>query len=566
MRIVSTVLCSLGLTLMAPAAHGAENSRTEAVTRAPNHLAAELESRSRTTRIRDSSMEALIRHERVEEAGRAKAGFEGLREGDMDPGLQVNAGEPGVVRWFIDYGGRGPISRAFAVSQTVSGSLLMAGQVGAPGSGALPTRIGIVQLLPTGFADPALNGTGIQAFDISNPDLEVVAGFALTEVLHGIFWDRVYLLARDFNLSGGQRFALICFRRIQNTTTYEPCPGFANGIRYYGLGLAGACATDDSVPAGILLDRSDPPRIVLLGQTRRTFNACQDLDWAIIKVDLNGALDTGFAGDGQLAYYVPEGASPHVSMARSAAIRMAGSSLVVGGSAGTGAGERAILAQFNSDGTLDGGFCATGLESCASPPEHRNGRRSWTSGGTGRVTAMAPTTGDGVYVARRVGADAASQHFGTLSRIEPNGGCGTLCNEASMVPGISDRFTPVGVSWAFRNDVNPPGFRITVAGWARDSSSSDEGGTAYVYRFRDASGSLVPDAEFVTRADVPQRQDITWPTVAQTTPRDAEVFAVNLDRQGRVLVAGGVRVVGNERDMALARLQGKVVLFRNGFE
>jgi hypothetical protein len=539
--------------------------RDQAVTPAPNLLAAELDARARATRIWDSSAEAIIDAPLADDPPAVPlAGFLGPREGDLDPTIDVHAGEPGVRRVLMSYGDRPPVARAVAIGQTRSGSLLFAGQVGGP-TPSQPTRIGIVQLFPTGGLDPALNTSGMQTFDLSNPALEVIGGFVLSEDLHSIFWDRIYLLARDFELASGETFALICFRREFAANTFEPCPDFGVGVRYYNLGLAGTCPSDDSRPGGIYLDRRNPPRIFMVGQTRRTFNTCADFDWAILKVQMDGVLDTGFGGTGQVAYWVPDGQSVDRAMARTAAIRLSGPTLVVGGSTGEGVNERAILAQFQENGTIDADFCATSVGSCDSPAGHRNGRRSWETLATGRVTALAATLGDGMYVARRSGAESASETFGLLSRIDGGGGCSALCNTLTMFPASGTRFTPVAVHWAFRQDISPPGFRISVAGWARPSASSDEGGTAYVYRFRDAAGSLVTDDDFVSRGSIPWRQDITWPPLG-TTPRDAEVFGMGVDRQGRILLAAGVRAFGSERDMGIARLQGKVVLFRNGFD
>jgi uncharacterized delta-60 repeat protein len=559
-RLVALVAAVYLMALPVSADTGMRLNELEA---APFHRQAELEQRAAQTRFWDSTAESLAEIEAAQLPQgdiQPMLGFEGTREGDMDQVLRTFSAEPGVARWFLGYGGRGTEARAFAVSQTVNGRVLMVGQVGTPDSGGLPTRIGIVQFAHDGTLDASFNATGLQTFDFANPKLEVVAGFGFTETLHSVFYDRVYLLARDFELPGGETFALICLRRPSASSAFEACPNFTSGIRYYALGLADTCASDDSVAGGMYLHRADPPRIFMVGSTRRTFNACADFDWAVLKVGTDGTLDTGFGGTGQVAYWVPNAQPVDVARARSAAVRALGSFVVVGGSTGTGTGELAIVAQFNPTGSIDGGFCAAADPECPSPAAHRNGRRSWNSEATGRVTAIAPTLGEGVYTVRRVGADAATQTYGAISRVDELGRCQFFCENVLMVP-TEFRFEPVAAHWRTRTF----GFDLTVAGWGHDLADATRN-RAYVYRFRDAGLSLDVDAQFVTRSDVPWRQDVDWPIVGGSSPRDARVFGMSIDRQGRILIAGTSRAVDAEYDMSIARLQGRLALFANGFE
>jgi hypothetical protein len=235
--------------------------------------------------------------------------------------------------------------------------------------------------------------------------------------------------------------------------------------------------------------------------------------------------------------------------------------VVVGGSTGTGSSEVSVMAQFNPNGSVDAGFCTTDDVNCPSPAAHRNGRRSWNINATGRVTAIAPTLGEGVYTVRRVGSDAAVQTFGAISRVDQLGRCTAYCNEASMVP--SDRrFEPVAARWR----AQPGGFDLTVAGWGSDPDDTDRN-QAFVYRFRHGAGLTIDiDGNFVSRVSVPWRQDIDWPTAGGSAGREARIFGMAVDRQNRVLIAGTSRALDGEFDMSIARLQGKLELFSNGFE
>lgn len=544
-------------------ATGTAAAERDAETTAASHrLDAYLATRGRVTEVWDSTIAALTEEhvEALPDVSVPLGGVEGPREGDMDQVLRRFAGEPGVARHFFPFEGRGIQARAFAVSQTPQGRILMAGQIGTPDSAGLPTRIGFVQYTHSGTVDTSFNGSGVQTFDFANPRLELVGGIALTESLNGAAYDRVYLLARDFELASGQTFALICMRRPSPTAAFEPCAGFGP-IRYYAFALAAGCPTDDSIPAGIHLHRGNPVRIFMVGSTRRGFNDCQDFDWAVAKVDLAGELDTGFGGSGRVAYWIPNSEPGFdFARARTATVRALGNHLVVGGSTGTGNFERAIVAQFNPNGTLDTAFCAAADTECPSPPGHRNGRRSWESDATGAVTAIAATLGEGVYTVRRVGAVGAIQQFGAIARVDQFGRCNAFCNDSLLVPVSAGVYEPVAASWESRSG----GFRLTIAGWGSYENAIHRH-QAYVYRFRNVGLELDIDDEFVSRQPVSWRQDIDWPYTG-IHGRDAQVHAMAFDRQGRVLLGGSVRAVDMEYDMGLARLQGRLQLFANGFE
>jgi uncharacterized delta-60 repeat protein len=479
----------------------------------------------------------------------------------MDRELPAHNGEAGVGRYLVPYDGRAPIARAFVVSQRPDHRILLAGQIGeADAPGGLGTRIGIVQLTREGRRDTGFNDIGHQAIDLGNPRIEVVAGAGLTETLHGVFYDRIYLLGRDFELASGQNFALMCFRRMVGAPLFEACPDFPGGVRYYGTGLAASCATDDSIPAGLHLHRGNAAgeeRLYMVGQARRTFNACQDFDWAIMRVGLNGAPDTAFGGTGMVTYWVPDGLSVDVALARTATVRSDGK-LLVGGSTGTGPAERAIVAQFHPSGTVDSAFCATADSECPSPLSHRNGRRSFNSESLGTVTALAPTFGAGVFTVRRVGAATQANRYAVIQRMDDLGRCLVFCDDPDFGP--TAVFEPVAAVW--RSTTTLAVSTVTVASWGHNADAN--AGLAFVHRFRTTpGGSLVPDDQFVTQPFGDQ-QEISWPN--SDGSRNARVHGMSLDRQGRVMLAASVNAFATERDMGIARLQGKVRLFGDGFE
>jgi len=565
-RLIAGTLAAASLLALPDAASAAGQTRVQEPEPAPAWMQETLDRRAAQGTILDSTRQVLWESAAKGEDPlpfATKGGFVGEREGDMDPDLRFYPGEPGIARTFLSYGSRLPEARAVMVSQTATGGLLVAGQVGLHNDLELPTRVGLMQYRPNGNFDPGFGVLGIQIFELSNPRLELISGAGLNETLNGITWDRVYLLARDFEQTSGQRFALICLRRQTGSNVFEACPGFPSGIRYYALGMAASCPTDDSVPHGMHLERSNPPSLFMVGSTRRIFNDCQDQDWALIKVQVTGDLDTSFAGTGQLAYWVPNGTSPSIARAHAISVRRNGEhSVVAGGSTGTGAAEAAILAQFNANGTIDTGFCATSNLDCPSPSAHRDGRRAWDTPLFGSVRAIAHTFGDGIYAVRRVGQIGVPGRRALVSRVDSAGGCSFMCNQEGMNPNASGFFNPVEAFW--RPSRSGLGFQLTIVGWG-NVPDGGERTQAYVYRFRDGDGVIEPDFGFVTRPEVSWRQDIDWP-FGTPDGRDARIHAAALDREGRVMIAGTSRAFLDQYDMSLARLRGDPKLFSSGFE
>ncbi len=541
----------------------------------PAGLQAQLDARSFATVGRESTWDPDVSETRSTAGASVakslqKQGYLGEREGDLDPSIRVIPQEPGVANYFIGYGGRGAEARAFALSQREDGSLILAGQVGAPDSGGLPTRIAIVQLRPNGARDTAVGTGGVQTFDIPNSRLEVVDGFGLTETLYGAFFDRVYLLARDFETATSQRFALMCFRRLSAETGFEFCPDFgAAGVRYYAFGLASGCASDNSLPSGLHLDRSSSfnnVRIYMVGSVQRTFNSCGDHDFGIVRVGLSGNPDTSFSGDGYATVFTGHRIDPPgaiVAAARAVAVRADGR-IVVGGSTTRAGQQDALMVQLLANGALDGNFCLSTNSSCDSVAPYTGGRRGFSTFTSGEVTAFADAAGsDHVFVARTT-AVAGGPGSGRLRRIDGAGGCSSGCSEVNMLPGTGARFVPASVLWQPSNADGVARLTVGGTGTALDSPDNRQ---AYVYRYRFTESGLSNDTAWVTGGVVSWRQDISWPNVGSTPQvRDATVSQIVLDRQSRVLVAGGARTFGTERDMVLARLQGDMRLFRDSFE
>lgn len=493
----------------------------------------------------------------LEAQAQPRAGNLGSLEGDLDPHIRVHAGEPGIVRRAIDVGNT-PNDRAVGVGERADGKLYLVGQAGEPTPDATVTRIAIVRLDALGRNDASFGSNGRQLIELANPRLELVKAVAL---MHDGY-ERFYVLARDFELTNDHEFALICLRTptTGGDQPFEACPGFGTGlVRYIGFDVAGACSTQHDVPRDLFLDESATTarRIYLAGSAQRAFNDCADQDFAVARVDLNGALDATFSEDGLVTVGVPPAGGGAWIAAAHAVARRADGRIVLGGSTGIGAAERAVAVQLLASGVVDAAFCAVGNSTCSSPPEHRAGRRAWsTDGAASRVTALAPTFGNGVYVARW--RQQTSATVGLVARIDGGGGCSVFCNDASMLPAADARLIPTALRFHGSSDPGTDG-QVVAANWGYSGSAVNEA-RVYVYRFSaDVAGNeLVNDTGF-SSGSIGFRQDISFPGASGAT-RNARPRVLELDRRGRYLIAGTAAFSAADLDFGFARLQRDVIL------
>lgn len=493
-----------------------------------------------------------------------RTGSLGKRDGDLDPTVDIYVAEPGIHRVAID-GGNTMNDRAVGISQRADGKIYLVGQSGAAGA---PTRIAIARLTSHGQRDPDFGSGGVQIVTVGNPQLTLVKAIGVTRNNY----ERFYILAQDRELASNHEFALLCLRTptVGSNLPFETCPGFGsptgNIIRYYNFAGATGCASNHDVPRDMFLDDSTPDsrRFYLAGSAQRQFNSCTDTDFAVLRVDMNGALDTTFNTTGRVLWGIPPvvGGGSWTASAYAVA-RRADGRVVLGGGVGGGANLRAVAAQFTSAGAIDNGFCADGVSTCDSPASHRNGIRAWGSDNdTSRVRALTPTFGSGLYVARWRDQNLTST-VGRLTRMDSTGGCLIFCNEATMYPTPGTRTVPE--SMTFHPGPSGTDGQIVVANYNYPDGTFNES-RIIVYRFNANTGSNTLGADTLfSSGPVPQRQDITFPGSGATGfVRNARPSMITVDRQGRYLIAGHAAFSASDQDFGFARLQ-RDVIFIDGF-
>lgn len=500
----------------------------------------------------------------ADDAAEPAAGNTGRRPGDLDPNLQIHTGEPGVFRIPVDAGFTWD-DRAVGVSQRADGKVYVVGQTGELGP---DTRIGIIRLTGSrGILDQSFGTNGQQVISIANPDLTLVKAIGVTQ---GNF-ERFYILAKDRELANNHTFALICLRTfLGSNDPFTACPGFGNSqgmlVLYYDFAGAPGCGTSHDEPNDLFFapDHADlaNSKFYLAGAAQRHYNACSDVDMAVLRVDMNGALDTSFNGNGMRMLGVsPVVGSGNWWASAFAVAERADGRVVLGGTSGTDSDRRAVVAQFLNDGTFDTDFCPPGESTCDSPSTHRSGLRAW-SGDTSAsvVRAFAPTLGNGLYVARWV--EVNNSVIGRLARIERSGGCSQHCNQVNLFPSPETRTVPIAMLYqpTVAPDING---QIVVTAYHYPNGAENES-RVLVYRFNAdlADNAIVHDFGFTT-GPAPYRNDITFPAGSSSTPRNARPAVITQDRQGRFLIAGYAKYSDDDLDYGFARLQNDVI-FTNG--
>lgn len=492
----------------------------------------------------------------------SRAGNVGGRQGDLDPSIHFHPDEPGIHRIGIDAGITND-DRAVVVSKRPDGKIYVAGQVGAPGA---TTRIGITRLTAAaGLRDTTFGANGVQVLELDVGQLTLVKGVGLTDG----DYERLYFLGHDRSNPNNHRFALVCLRGIVGQDLpFGACPGFQTGdvygIRYYDLGAAPGCSTSHDVPYDLDMDRRGNPgsdyRIYMVGSAQRHINGCADVDMALLKVRLDGSMDTSFNANGVMLRGVPPIVSTPIWKARATAVAVKfDGKVVVGGSTGEGENRRAVLAQFHADGIPDSGFCAPSVTTCDSPPSHRMGLRIWaTDTMPTEITALAPTYGFGLYTARTLSTSATTS-LSRIARVDEIGGCSSVCNQESVFP-ASATHTSTAALLFHHSVTGGQGHVVAIANNAADGTP--DAAKILVYRFteNEDQNALVRDMAF-SSGPLPQRNDITFPA-AFGVERNANATAAVVDHLARYLIAGWADFSTTDSDFAFARLQQDVI-FQN---
>ena len=238
-------------------------------------------------------------------------------------------------------------------------------------------------------------------------------------------------------------------------------------------------------------------KIIVAGTRYRCFDECIGSDFAVVRYNPNGSLDTSFNGTGIVITSV--GSS--VSNARSVAIQADGK-IVVAGGGGNASNPDFALVRYNTDGSLDTSFNGTGK--VITP----------AGSGAGSVAIQA----DGKIIA--VGGS-------TLVRYNPDGTLDTSFNGTGKVS------TPIGSGKvAIQSDG-----KIVAAGSSHNGINYD----FTVVRYN-SNGSL--DSSFGGTGQ------ITIPVGNS----DSGASSVAIQRDGKIVAAGGVNSNNIVSDFAVVRL------------
>jgi uncharacterized delta-60 repeat protein len=135
----------------------------------------------------------------------------------------------------------------------------------------------------------------------------------------------------------------------------SPDAGFGDGGR---VTVSVAPAGDTAISAGAVAIAPDG-RIVVAGSARPTTTTA-NTDFALVRLNGDGSLDTTFDGDGRLLIDFSDAPSPLSSDTASAVTVSADGRITVAGTANRGQTRSAAVARLNADGSLDPTFGAGG--------------------------------------------------------------------------------------------------------------------------------------------------------------------------------------------------------------
>jgi len=244
-----------------------------------------------------------------------------------------------VVRYNVDgtldtsFGGDGRITTAIgsgddfgnAVHVQADGKIVVA--VSSLG-GSSEFEVGVVRYHPDGSLDTSFNGTGIATTAVGDG-----AAFAAAIAVQS---DGKILLAGYALVAGSNNFAVVRF--------------LSDGTLDGGFGSGGKVTT--AVGSGFdfasSLTLQSDGRIVVAGYT---FNG-GDNDFAVVRYQSNGSLDTTFSGDG----IVTAAVGPDYDFGNAVSIRADGTILVAGTAADENFENDFAVVAYTSLGVLDSGF------------------------------------------------------------------------------------------------------------------------------------------------------------------------------------------------------------------
>jgi uncharacterized delta-60 repeat protein len=314
--------------------------------------------------------------------------------GTLDPTF----GDGGIV--WLKYPGSG----ANAVVVQLDGKIVVGGYTG-------PRKFAVVRILPDGSLDPSFGAAGLveTTLGVLNPGYVALA-------LQG---DGKIVAVGTTTYAGGKQDDFAVVRYLSNGTID---PAFGDG----GAVVTDFSSTNDN-PASVRL--LPDGRILVGGQSEPT-GANPNTDFALVRLNTDGSLDTTFGTGGKVRVDV-HGTQDHGGYVA----LLPGGRAIIGGQSGTTAGNTAFemsAAGLNADGTLDPTFADAG-------------KMVTSFGGSGSqrvLSAAVDATGrillGGVY------SGSGPDDFGAL-RLAPSGAFDTTFGDGGLVAtdfnGQSDEIT-----------------------------------------------------------------------------------------------------------------------------
>jgi uncharacterized delta-60 repeat protein len=223
----------------------------------------------------------------------------------------------------------GQFQTATSLIQQADGKLVVAGYAFAPGS---TYDFSLARYNLDGTLDTSFNGTGQLTTAIGSSNEKA---YSLIQQTDG----KLLVVGSTRNIAGNDDFALVRYNSNGSLDT-----------SFNGTGkLLTTIGTGDDV-ANSVIQQADG-KLVVAGYTAVAGN----YDFALVRYNLNGTLDKSFNGAGKLTMAI--GAMDDVA---NSIIQQADGKLVVAGSSYNGSNNDFVILRYNLDGTLDAGFNGTG--------------------------------------------------------------------------------------------------------------------------------------------------------------------------------------------------------------
>jgi uncharacterized delta-60 repeat protein len=287
----------------------------------------------------------------------------------------------------------------------------------------------------------------------------------------------------------------------------------SDGRKTFGFGNGSGDDRDN----GVAIQRDG--KIVLAGTSGQSATGP---DFALARVNANGGVDHTFSGDGRKTIGFANGVRP--DSAEAVAIQSDGRIVVTGGSAqGTDPSDMAV-ARFKPDGSVDHTFSG-------------DGRKTITFGTDEDSGSAVALQRDGKIVVAGYTIQSTTSYDCVVARFDPNGSpdhtfSGDGRRVLRFVAGDKDDFCE-GV--AIQGDG-----RIVVAGNSQQPATFDDFAVA---RFR-PNGKLDPTFSGDGRK-----------TIAVPGGENDSGYAVEIQRDGKIVVAGESSVTPTSWELAVARLK-----------